>query len=64
MTRLADVIMPDMQKPMSDLDYLRQLDPSRCVTYLKDGNYGGRYEREDEEIMKSGEQVWKKRANC
>ena len=51
-TRLADVIMPDMQKPMSDLDYLRQLDPQSLRDYLKDGNYGGRYKREDEEIMK------------
>jgi creatinine amidohydrolase len=51
-TRLADVIMPDMQKPMSDLDYLRQLDPQSLRDYLKDGNCGGRYQREDEEIMK------------
>ena len=54
-TRLADVIMPDMQKPMSDLDYLRQLDPQSLRDYLKDGNYGGRYQREDEEIMK----IWR-----
>ena len=54
-TRLADVIMPDMQKPMSDLDYLRQLDPQSLREYLKDGNYGGRYQREDEEIMK----IWR-----
>jgi creatinine amidohydrolase len=54
-TRLADVIMPDMQKPMSDLDYLRQLDPQSLRDYLKDGNYGGRYQREDEEMMK----IWR-----
>ena len=51
-TRLANVIMPDQQKPMSDLDHLRQLDPQSVREYLKDGNYGGRYQREDEEIMK------------
>jgi len=33
-------------------DYLRQLDPQSLRDYLKDGNYGGRYQREDEEIMK------------
>ena len=54
-TRLADVIMPDMQKPMSDLDYLRQLDPQSLRDYLKDGNYGGYYQRQDEEMMK----IWR-----
>jgi len=34
-TRLADVIMPDMQKPMSDLEHLRQLDPRSLRDYLK-----------------------------
>ena len=54
-TRLANVIMPDQQKPMSDLDHLRQLDPQSVREYLKDGNYGGRYQREDEEMMK----IWR-----
>jgi len=47
--------MPDMQKPMSDLEHLRQLDPRSLRDYLKDGNYGGRYQREDEEMMK----IWR-----
>ena len=47
--------MPDQQKPMSDFDYLRQLDPRSVRDYLKDGNYGGRYQRDDEEIMK----IWR-----
>jgi creatinine amidohydrolase len=51
-TRLANVTMPDKHKPMSDLEYLRQLDPRSLRNYLKDGNYGGRYQREDEEMMK------------
>jgi creatinine amidohydrolase len=51
-TRLAKVTMPDKDKPMSDLDYSRQLDPDSLRDYLKDGNYGGRYQREDEEMMK------------
>jgi creatinine amidohydrolase len=54
-TRLANVTLPDKQKPMSDLDYLHQLDPRSLRDYLKDGNYGGRYQREDEEIMK----IWR-----
>jgi creatinine amidohydrolase len=54
-TRLANVIMPNKQKPMSDLDYLRQLDPRSVREYLRDGNYGGHYQREDEEMMK----IWR-----
>jgi creatinine amidohydrolase len=47
--------MPDTQKPMGDLDYLRQLNARSLRDYLKDGNYGGRYQREDEEMMK----IWR-----
>lgn len=54
-TRLANVTVPNEQKPMSDLDYLRQLDPRSLRDYLKDGNYGGYYQREDEEMMK----IWR-----
>ena len=54
-TRLANVIMPDQQKPMSDLEYLRQLDSRSLREYLKDGNYGGYYQRQDEEMMK----IWR-----
>ena len=54
-TRLANVIMPDQQKPMSDLEYLRQLNSRSLRDYLKDGNYGGYYQRQDEEMMK----IWR-----
>jgi creatinine amidohydrolase len=54
-TRLANVTMPAEQKPMSDLEYLRQLDPQSLRDYLKDGNYGGYYQRQDEEMMK----IWR-----
>jgi creatinine amidohydrolase len=54
-TRLANVIMPDQQKPMSDLEYLRQLNSRSLRDYLKDGNYGGYYQCEDEEMMK----IWR-----
>jgi creatinine amidohydrolase len=53
-TRLAKIEMPREQKPMSDLDMLRRLDPKSLRQYLKDGNYGGLYQRDDEEMM----QVW------
>lgn len=51
-TRLADVAMPVDQKAMVDLDHLRKLDPVSLREYLKDGNYGGRYQREDKEMLK------------
>jgi creatinine amidohydrolase len=54
-TRLAKIDMPKEQKPTSDLDHLRQLDPKSLRAYLKDGNYGGRYQRDDEEMMK----IWR-----
>ena len=54
-TRLANVALPTEQKPMTDLDTVRQLDPKALRTYLKDGNWGGVYQRDDEEMLK----IWK-----
>jgi creatinine amidohydrolase len=51
-TRLANVEVPTEQKPMKDTSYLRQLDPAALRAYLGDGNYGGRYQRSDDEMMK------------
>jgi creatinine amidohydrolase len=54
-TRLAKIVMPHGQKPMSDLDRLRRLDPKSLREYLNDGNYGGFYQRDDEEMAR----VWR-----
>jgi creatinine amidohydrolase len=54
-TRLTKIDMPREQKPMSDLEKLRQLDPKSLRKYLKDGNYGGLYQRDDDEMMK----IWR-----
>jgi len=54
-TRLAKVNVPSEQKPMSDLDKVRRLDPESLRHYLNDGNYGGLYQRSDEEMMK----IWR-----
>jgi creatinine amidohydrolase len=51
-TRLVDVAMPSEQKPATELDTIRQLDPKALRTYLKDGNWGGVYQRDDEEMAK------------
>ena len=54
-TRLANAKMPAEQKPMSDLEHLRQLEPRSLRAYLGDGNYGGHYQRDDEEMLK----IWR-----
>src|SRR2546423_8321932 len=51
-TRLANVEMPSEQKPAIELETVRQLDPKALRAYLKDGNWGGVYQRSDEEMMK------------
>jgi creatinine amidohydrolase len=51
-TRLSKIAMPRQQKAMSDSDKLHRLDPKSLREYLKDGNYGGFYQRDDEEMMK------------
>ena len=51
-TRLAKINVPTEQKPMSDPEKLRRLDPKSVREHLKDGNYGGLYQRSDEEMMK------------
>ncbi|PYJ31251.1 MAG: creatininase [Verrucomicrobia bacterium] len=54
-TRLEKVTMPSEQKPEVDMNHIRQLDPKALRTYLKDGNWGGVYQRDDEEMMK----IWR-----
>jgi creatinine amidohydrolase len=51
-TRLTKIEVPSRQKAMSDPEKLRRLDPKSVREYLNDGNYGGLYQRDDEEMMK------------
>jgi creatinine amidohydrolase len=50
-TRLDGVAMPSEQKPMIDLAHMRLLDPKGVRDYLGDGNFGGRYQRPDEDML-------------
>jgi creatinine amidohydrolase len=50
-TRLAGVALPEKPKAMADLAYLRMLGPAELRNYLGDGNYGGRYERSDDDML-------------
>jgi len=51
-TRLAKIDVPREQKAMTDSEKLRQLDPKSLREYIKDGNFGGRYQRDDDEMMR------------
>ena len=50
-TRLAGVAMPATQKPMTDLARIGLLDPAETRAQLGDGNFGGFYQRADEEML-------------
>jgi creatinine amidohydrolase len=50
-TRLANLRAPEGQKPMTDLERLRLLDPAEVRETLGDGNFGGVYQRSDEEML-------------
>ena len=49
-TRLPDVTLPSAQRQMVDLSKVRLLDPVALRGYLGDGNYGGVYQRSDDEM--------------
>jgi creatinine amidohydrolase len=50
-TRLAGVVNPAAQKPMIDLTRLRAMSPAAARAYLGDGNFGGVYERPDDDML-------------
>lgn len=50
-TRLEGVVLPDHEKAPLDLNRLRLLGPQELRTYLEEGNYGGRFQRPDEDMQ-------------
>jgi creatinine amidohydrolase len=50
-TRLKGVEQPTQRKPMIDLARMRFMDPTQVRAYLGDGNFGGYYERPDDEMQ-------------
>jgi creatinine amidohydrolase len=50
-TRLDGVVAPSQMKPMIDLNLMRTMGPEAVRTYLGDGNFGGYYERADEDML-------------
>lgn len=49
-TRLPGVALPSEQKPMIDAAHMRLLAPQELREYLKEGNFGGYYERSDDDM--------------
>ncbi|EMW0827703.1 creatininase family protein [Klebsiella pneumoniae] len=50
-TRLADVSLPEEEKAALQIARLSQLPASEVKKYIGDGNYGGAYQRSDEEML-------------
>lgn len=50
-TRLDGVELPTQRKPMIDLARMRLMDPKAVRAYLGDGNFGGYYQRSDDEMQ-------------
>ena len=50
-TRLPGVVQPEQRKPMVDFDKMRVQDPAGVRAMLGDGNFGGYYQRPDDEMQ-------------
>ena len=50
-TRLAGVALPPGKKPMADMTRVRLLDAAGVRDYLGDGNFGGAYQKPDDEML-------------
>jgi creatinine amidohydrolase len=53
-TRLADVALPDDQKPLQDISKMRSLDPAAVRQMIGDGSLGGVYQKPDDDMLR----VW------
>ena len=53
-TRLAGAEAPDEAKPMIDTDLMRTMAPFEVRIMLEDGNFGGRYQRDDKDML----EIW------
>lgn len=51
-TRVADARQPAVAKPMVDLERIAQLDPGARKAVLGDGNFGGLYQRTDDDMAR------------
>ena len=54
-TRLPNLKLPEHQKPMIETDRMRLKSPKGVREFLGDGNFGGLYQRSDEDMLA----IWK-----
>lgn len=54
-TRLPNLKLPEGQKSMIDLARMRMMDAAGVRAYIGDGNYGGVYQKPDEQML----QMWR-----
>jgi creatinine amidohydrolase len=50
-TRLPNLQLPDRQKPMIDVERMRARNPQAIRDCLGDGNFGGSYQKSDEDMI-------------
>jgi creatinine amidohydrolase len=50
-TRLPNVAYPQERKAMVNSERLRLMNPQQVRDYIGDGNFGGLYQRSDEEML-------------
>ncbi len=50
-TRIGNVAPPAAAKPMVPVDQVRIMDPAQVRALIGDGNFGGLYQRSDEEML-------------
>jgi len=50
-TRLPGIAVPATERPMVDPARVRALDPAGLRDYLGDGNFGGKYQRSDDDMQ-------------
>ena len=53
-TRIPGFPQPTQQKPMIEVERIRSMTPKEVRKHIGDGNFGGYYERSDDEMMR----VW------
>jgi creatinine amidohydrolase len=51
-TRVPGFPQPTQQKPMVDLERMRLMNPKEVRAHIGDGNFGGYYERSDEDMLR------------
>jgi len=51
-TRIKGFPQPTQQKPMVDLERMRLMNPKEVRAHIGDGNFGGYYERSDDDMLK------------